>query len=373
MRICIVTPNLVLHDGQGRVNYEIVQEAIRRGYSVTVLAQQLESDLLHHPQVTWIRFSTISFPVQILSDLLFAFQSQQWLRINTHQFEVLQIDGAVTDFVCDVNVVHFVHSAWLKSPVHLSRTQKNLYGLYQWLYTSMNAYRERVAFSKAGSIIVVSDRVKQELLSLGVSENKISVIYNGVDINEFKLGQGDRIALKLPEGVPLALFIGDLKTNRKNLDTVLKALQHLPETHLVVVGNPQGSTYPEMARNFKIHDRVHFIGRRQDIPKVMQSCDFFVFPSRYEPFGMVITESMATGLPVIISKCSGASELATSSSSLVVDPEDTKALVDAMRILSIDINLRKRMGQAARQIAEQHTWRSKAASYINLLEERQTA
>lgn len=370
MKICIVTPNVILNDGQGRVNYEIICEAIRRQHQITIVSKTLATDLLNHPQVTWISHKSFKYPSQLLRDLHFAAQSWVWLKKNAHEFDVVQVDGSVTIYPADFNVVHFVHSAWLKSPVHLSKTRKDLYGLYQWIYSSINSRREKDSFAKAKNIIAVSERVKQELQELGVPENKITVIHNGVDTDEFQLGESNRKELELPPSVRLALFIGDLKTNRKNLDTVFKALQHLPNTHLAIVGNFQGSPYPTLAKTLHLDHQVHFMGRRHDIPKVMQSCDFFVFPSRYEPFGMVVTEAMASGLPVIISTSTGAAEISDSSCSVLVDPEDVTALINAMDSLSQNAELCLKMGDCARSIAEQHTWSSKAIHYINLYEER---
>ena len=370
MKICIVTPNVILNDGQGRVNYEIVCEAIRRHHQVTIVSANLAPDLLDHPQVTWVNHHKFGYPIQLLRDLHFAFQSWAWLKKTAHEFDIVQIDGSVTIAPSDFNVVHFVHSAWLKSPVHLSRTRKDWYGLYQWIYTSINAHREKLAFTQAKTLIAVSERVKKELLEIGVPEQNVVVIHNGVDTSEFQLGESDRTALGLPLSVRLALFIGDLKTNRKNLDTIFKALQRLPHTHLAVVGNFQGSPYPALAKTLKIDHQVHFMGRRHDISKVMQACDFFVFPSRYEPFGMVVTEAMATGLPVIISTSTGAAEIIDSSCSVLIDSEDIAALTTAMEVLSKDSILCLKMGGSARSIAERHTWSNKAIQYMDLYEAR---
>ena len=79
---------------------------------------------------------------------------------------------------------------------------------------------------------------------------------------------------------------------------------------------------------------------------------------------------MASGLPVIISTSTGAAEISDSSCSVLVDPEDVTALINAMDSLSQNAELCLKMGDCARSIAEQHTWSSKAIHYINLYEER---
>ena len=162
---------------------------------------------------------------------------------------------------------------------------------------------------------------------------------------------------------------GDIKSNRKNLDTVLQALVEVPDLHLAVVGDPEGSPYLELAAQLKLSTRVHFLGFRRDVPIIMQSADFFVLPSRYEPFGMVISEAMATGLPVITSANVGAADLVDADSGIVVpEPNDVTALARAMRRLTSDAGLCQRMGQSARIVAEHYSWSKMSSQYVDLFE-----
>jgi glycosyltransferase involved in cell wall biosynthesis len=219
-------------------------------------------------------------------------------------------------------------------------------------------------------VVAVSQRVKQELLDIGVPKEAIRVILCGVDLQEFSPGSADRRKWGLPEQVPLALFVGDIRINRKNLDTVLYALVQVPELHLAVVGTIEGSPYPQLAAQLELSERVHFLGNPQNVvPELMRTADLFVFPSRYEPYGLVVIEAMASGLPVITATTTGAAEIVTPECGVVLsDTEDTQALAQAMSRLA-DHELRNRMGQAARSIAEQHSWASMAQSYVDLFEE----
>jgi len=370
LKICIVTPYVVKGDGQGRANYEVVQEAIRRGHQITLLANQVDPQLQHSSQVSWIPITFGALPTQLLRNLEFAWQSASWLRQHRHFFDVVQVYGAITAVAGDINTVQFVHSAWLRSPVHISRIRRDAYGFYQWLYTACNARWEKPAFLQAKVVVAVSDKIKQELIDIGVPQERIQVILNGVDLDEFAPGDADRKTLGLPENVTLGVFAGDIRTTRKNLDTVLQALSQVPDLHLAVVGSTTGSPFPQLAASLNISDRVHFVGYRRDIAQIMQASDLFVLPSRYEPFGMVVTEAMACGLPVITAATTGAAELITPASGIVLpDSEDTEALAVALSTLVGDRDCRRRMGQAARAIAQKHSWASKAQSYIDLFED----
>lgn len=370
MKICIVTPSVIKGDGQGRANYEIVWEAIRRGHHVTLLARRVAPELEQNNLVNWISISVKSWPTQLVHDMLFSWQSASWLRKHRFEFDLVQVYGAITSAPGDVNTVQFVHSAWLRSPVHTSRLRHDFYGAYHWLYTVLNARWEKKGFVRAKVVVAVSEKISKELLEIGVPKECIRVILNGVDLQEFFPGSADRRKLGLPEGVTLALFVGDIRTNRKNLDTVLHALVQVPELHLAVVGDTVGSPYPQLAAKLEISERVHFLGYRRDVAELMQAADLFVFPSRYEACTLVLLEAMASGLPVITATTAGGAEIVTPECGVVLpDSDDIHTLVQALSILKSDSDGRRRMGQAAQAIAQQHSWASKAKSYVDLFEE----
>ena len=370
MKLCIVTRNILKGDGQSRVNYEIVWEAIRRKYHVTLVATNVAPDLQRHPSVNWIPISVKGYPTQLLKGIVFSWKSAFWLQRNHCEFDIVLANGALTSFPAKINAVHFVHSSWLRSSNHPSRQHRNLHGAYQWLFTKLNAILEEKAFHQAAVIVAVSQQVKQDLICLGISNDKIQVILNGVDIQEFYPGLTDRCRWQLPEQIPVALFVGDIQSSRKNLETVLYALVKVPKLHLAIVGNTEKSPYPQLANTLGLAARVHFLGFQRDVASIMRTADFLVFPSRYETFGMVVTEAMASGLPVIVANTVGAAELITPDCGIVLqDSEDVAGLAKSLDDLASNAEQRQRLGQTARIIAEQYNWHTQAQIYVNLFEE----
>ncbi len=381
MKLCIVTHTVKKGDGQGRVNYEVAKEIIRRGHHLTLLASEIAPELAEDSQVKWIEIPVQRFPTEFIRNFVFAQKSAAWLQKYRADFDLVKVNGAITKTAADVNAVHFVHSSWLQclttsrfasTPVHISRTLRDAYGFYQWLYTALNAHWEKQAFQKAKVVVAVSDKVAQELVDIGVPRSQIQVIVNGVDLAEFTPGVGDaeRQTWNLPENVPLALFAGDIRTTRKNLDTVLYALAKVPDLHLAVVGNTEGSPFPQLAASLGITNRVHFLGYRRDIAAIMRVADLFVFPSRYEACTLVLLEALASGLPVITATTTGGAELVTPECGVVLsDSDDIDALVTALLSLAKDGALMQQMGKAARSVAEQHSWNTMAQTYVDLFEE----
>ncbi|WP_017656150.1 glycosyltransferase family 4 protein [Fortiea contorta] len=370
MKLCIVTHRIKKGDGQGRVNYEVVKEVIRRGHQLTLLATEVAPEVTECPLVSWVKISTENLPLELMRNFVFAKKSANWLHKNRADIDFLKVNGAITTTCADVNAVHFVHSSWLRSPAHISRTRRDIYGFYQWLYTALNAYWEKYAFQKARVVVAVSEKVAQELVNIGVQRDRIRVIVNGVDLVEFSPGISDRQKLGLPADVTLALFAGDIRTSRKNLDTVLQALVQVPDLHLAVVGGITDSPFPKLAASLGLSDRVHFLGYRRDIAEIMRSADVFVFPSRYEACTLVLLEALASGLPVITATTTGGAELVTPECGLVLpNSDDIAALADAMKLIVTDYTLRQTMAKAARAIAEQHSWATMAQTYVDIFEE----
>ena len=369
MKICIVTHKIRKGDGQGRVNYEVAQEAIRRGHHLTLLASEISPELEQNSLVNWISIPVNQYPSEFIRNFIFAKKSGDWLHKNCQKVDLIKANGAITIGATDVNAVHFVHSSWWQSSVHISRQHRDLYGLYQWLYTGINAYWEKQAFQQTKVVIAVSTKVADELVNIGVPKDKIRVIVNGVDLQEFFPGLACRQKLGLPENVTLALFAGDIRTTRKNLDTVLQALVKVPNLHLAVVGKTEDSPCPELANNLGISERVHFLGYRRDIAEIMRSVDLFVFPSRYEACSLVLLEALASGLPVITATATGGAELITPEAGIILPDTDNIDALSAALLSLKDDSLRQQMGKAARAVAEQHSWMTMAQTYLNIFEE----
>ncbi|MCU1321239.1 MAG: glycosyl transferase group 1 [Acidobacteriaceae bacterium] len=370
MRLALLTHKVDFQDGQGRVNYEIAKAALDQGHVVTVFAEYCSAEIAEHPRGSFVQARKRPIPTQLLRNLYYAGKSASWLRQHRGEFDIVQANGFVTWEAADIVAVHFVHSAWLRNPFfpfHWSSFSP--YAYYQRLITMINGYYEKKAFRSAEELIAVSRFTAGEVIELGIPKEKIVVVHNGVDIGEFQPGLGARSEFDLPENVPLALFVGDIKTTRKNLETVLAGMQSIPDLHLVVAGSVDGSPYPAIARELKVSDRVHFIGKTSKIALLMRSTDFFVFPSRYEAHPLVLLEALASGLPVVVSGNFGAADYIKAGGIVFDDPNDVGALTSAMSALVRSPEKRKAMGVAAREQALEMQWSQMAAKYLQIYDD----
>jgi glycosyltransferase involved in cell wall biosynthesis len=304
MKLAIVTHNIVKGDGQGRANYEIARHALQKGHEVTLIANRVDP-LLTEMGAVWrpIHPKFLS-KIDLFLCFEFARRADHMLAAipELERADIIHAYGHTLTVPHHINTSQFVHNAWLNSPVHSSKLNHNVNGAYQWLFSALNARWEKVSYRRAKRVVAASHTVYQELQDIGVTRDRMSVVLNGVDLSEFHPAdpKPDRASLGLPGGdTPLAVFVGDIRSPRKNLESVLKALVSIPNLNLAVVGSVEGSPYPKMAKDLGIAEKVFFLDFRRDVAQILRACDFFVFPSRYEACALVILEAIASGLPVI--------------------------------------------------------------------------
>ncbi len=365
IRLAILSHRFQRNDGQGRVNFEVAKAALECGIHVTILASTCAEELSSHPLCRFVKIGNERLPTELLRNLVYARSSAKWLRAHRHELDIVQANGFVTWEPCDVVSAHFVHAAWGKSPWYPFRSFRP-YSLYQRLYTALNTRWEKSAFLRAKRVIAVARPLVHELVHMGVPEQNIEVVWNGVDTEQFHPGEANREYFGLPSDVPIALFVGDIRTPRKNLDTVLLALREAPDLFLVVAGAVERSPYPAMAFELGVYRRVRFLDKVTEMPLLMRSVDMFVFPSRYEAHPLVLLEAMASGLSSIVSGTFGAGEFLGDGGLILNDPNDVECLAACMKSLASDPTTRRWMGAAGRRRALEMQWSTMADQYLSI-------
>ena len=369
MKIAIVTHTVRHNDGQGRVNYEIVRAALAEQCPVTLVASHVAPALLADPRVRWVPIRIgRAWPTTLLRHQLFAIKSAVWLRKHRREYDVLHVNGFISWVHADVNTAHFVHGGWIRSPYYPYALTNGLRSTYQYVYTRVNAWLERWAYRRSRVVAAVSEKVAAELRETGVAAAKIEVVHNGVDVQAFAAATKARSAFGLPDDAFLLLFAGDLRTPRKNLGTVLRALAQLPSrVHVVVAGRVKGSQFPAQARALGVEERVHFLDFVEDVAGLMHCVDAYVFPSRYEAMSLSLLEAMAAGLPVVTAKTAGGAEIIGPDCGVVLDdPDDAAALARAIAQLADDERLCLAMGAAASRVAQTFGWSRMGARYMDI-------
>jgi len=221
---------------------------------------------------------------------------------------------------------------------------------------------------KAGRVIAISKHTKNDLVKhLKVPEEKIDVIYQGIDHKLFKPTH-----TPAPIKNPYILYVGS-EQPRKNISTLLKAFYKLKkgdrrfsEIKLVKVGSP--GKMPSFRKNtlktidaLNLHKDVVFAGfvQRKELPNYYSNAKCLVLPSLYEGFGRPVLEAMACGCPVITSNTSSLPEV-VGDAGLMVDPRCVNALKNAMKEVLINEGLRRSMVKKGLKRASNFSWQKTA-------------
>ena len=199
---------------------------------------------------------------------------------------------------------------------------------YHWIDTKIYAWKFRQTIREADHIIAISACTKRDILEYGdVDESKISLIYQSC-APKFTVSQ----SAAPPERYILS--VGSIEA-RKNILLAVKALPYLPEElKLVIVGRhtPYTDEIIAFAEKKNLSHRIKIMHGVSDeaLPKLYAEAEAFVYPSRYEGFGIPIIEAISCGLPVVA--CTGSClEEAGGPDSLYVDPDDAQAMAHAIR------------------------------------------
>lgn len=172
---------------------------------------------------------------------------------------------------------------------------------------------QRFYAKRAKKIITPSAYFKSIISGWGVPEERIDVIYNAVDVQRYTLKcskEEARKQLNLDSKVRIILTVARLAP-WKGIDKVIRIfpgiLKKVPKTKYIVIGEGDKSNLEELAKSYKVKDKIIFAGRidYSEMPYWFKSVDALVLYSGYEGFSHVILEAMAAGVPAIVSKKGG--------------------------------------------------------------------
>ncbi len=223
--------------------------------------------------------------------------------------------------------------------------------------------------------VAVSNFVRDDLIrEFGLAPERVVTIYNGVDLDHFRPIADDnvRAAVRRRVGVtgstPMVVFAGN-GFARKGLEFLIRAWPRIGrDAWLVVVGEDRAMLkFRRLSRRLGVSGRVHFAGRRRELAEIFGAGDVFALPSLFEPFGNVVMEAMAGGMPALTSAFAGVSELMPEPMRrfVVADPTNPDEIAAKLGEL---IDRRTELRAAARAAAERCTWDDYGRRFIELVE-----
>ena len=223
---------------------------------------------------------------------------------------------------------------------------------------------QRFVIKRLDRVITSSREGIDELnRALGVRKDKISVVYNGMDVEGFR-NTGEKREEKL------ILFVGNTEDHKKSILFLLEALKGLPEDiRLTIVdeGPPLKKNAFQLVQKIGVQSRVKFTGKvdQKTLVSLYSRATVLVMSSLYEGFGLPAAEAMACETPVVVTRAGALPEVVDDSCGLLVEPGDSEALRDAIMTMLKDKKTRSRMGSSGRKRAEDNfSWPVAAANTL---------
>lgn len=281
--------------------------------------------------------------------------------------------------------IDIYHGLSYELPIGISRTGiKSVVTIHDLIFLRFPQYygfidrliytaKTKRACNAADKVIAISERTRQDLVELlNIDPQKIEVIYQGC-APEFKARQSDdkKRSVKLKYGLPedFVLTVGTIE-ERKNLLLLAKALPHLQtNVPVVVVGKP--TAYLEKVKatlaESNVTEKVIFLHdvSFDDLPAIYQLAKLFVYPSRYEGFGIPVLEALECEVPVIASTGSCLEE-AGGPGSFYIYPDDYKGLAELMDQVLTDEALQQQMIKMGLNYAKAFEDRNLASQLMDL-------
>lgn len=237
---------------------------------------------------------------------------------------------------------------------------------FAFLFGAMFGSRSRAVFravewalaSSTDRFVAVSQDEAATFESAGfIPRAKVRVVPNGVDLERWSSATPlERSELGAPAAAPCVAVVGLLNI-AKGQDLAIRALasRGLEELHLLVVGHGElRGNYEALAKTLGVSARTHFLGWRDDTPRILRAVDALLLPSRWEGMPYIVLEAMAASLPVVATRVDGArGVLEEARCGVLCDVGSVESIAEGLgRLLALDASGRAELAARGRAAVE---------------------
>ncbi|EGD53176.1 glycogen synthase [Thermoanaerobacter ethanolicus JW 200] len=230
----------------------------------------------------------------------------------------------------------------------------------------LSSWMERTGIEAADRVIAVSQGSKEDILKYyNIPEEKVEVIYNGIDLNQYQ--KTDRNIARQKYGIEgkYILFVGRI-SRQKGITHLIDAVKYLPKDIKVVLCASSPDTQEvleEVEQKVKLYDNIIWINKmveKEEIIELYSNAEVFACPSVYEPFGIINLEAMACKTPVVASATGGIKEVVVhEETGFLVEPGNPEELAKYINILLNNKDLAIKFGENGRKrVEEMFSWES---------------
>ena len=364
LRIAYLVHDYHLSGGHSRYVAELARR-FAADHDVHVFANRIEADRadgIHFHKVPAWRANALTTVLSFAVPVTFAAGGD---------FDIIHSQG-FCGFRGNVFTAHICNRAWHQGLEKLAGGATFREAVFNKFATVLEHGTYR--FARHSSVIAISQRVARDIVEFYHCPAPIHIIHHGVDLATFspetrlRWRPATRAQYGFAEDEMIFLYVGDL---RKGAARAIEALARIPHGKLALVSRSPIDAYERAADNAGVGDRVRFLGPTNEVHKVYAAADALLLPSPYDAFAMVVSEAMACGLPVVVSREAGASELIQPGENglILEDAASDAELAEHMQSLSEDPDWAAKLGCAARKSVESLSWDAIAAETMRVYEE----
>lgn len=357
IKIAVVVPKYGLAGGAEHFAFELTERiAQNQAYDIHVFANQWK---VGNAPVTFHKVPILTFP-KWLTTISFAYFTNR--MISKYDFDLIHTHDRI--FSADLCTLHSIpHRLWVKE-----QREKKFLSLFDiatcWVENRMFGNSRSKLFMPVSSIAL-----SKTLQEYKIDQKKLQIIPPGVSLEKFCPPESEmldhRRKLRQQFGFNnndvVIIFVG-MNFEIKGLDVLLSATaeaiknQKENTVKILVVGKGNSPKYKKIAAGLGIAKHIAFTGVRADVDALFQAADIFAMLSKFDTFGMVVTEAMASGLPVIISSNVGAKDIIEDGKNgFIVEKNDALEVAKKILFLMEPKNRLSMVGRA-KKTAEMYSW-----------------
>ena len=340
------------YGGSGIVATELGKELADRGHEIHFISYALPMRL--DRVMANIHFHEVEVPAYPLFD-----HPPYTLVLATKMAEIAESQGL--DLLhCHYAIPHSVSAFLAKSMLYPRKLPvvTTLHGTDITLVGSDRSYLPITRFSidRSDGVTAVSHFLREATINIIGAKSEIEVIYNFVNCNKYKPSENRELRHSFaPKGEKLLIHISNFRPVKRPTDVVeifARVQQKIPSILLMVGDGPERSNAEWFARNSGVDQKVHFLGKQENIEDLIGISDLLLLPSETESFGLVALEAMACEVPVVASNVGGLPEvLMDGVEGFLVEPRDIEKMAERSVSILADDSFRREMGKRAREKA----------------------
>jgi glycosyltransferase involved in cell wall biosynthesis len=343
MKVLHVINNLK-REGAQKLLLDIITHDLNKDHELHLFLlesdNQFESLLKNHRNIKIVRIGVKKNSLKNFTDLFNIIREENYNVIHSHLFP--------SNYYCSIIKFLFPKKKFITTEHSTNNKRRNRL-LFRVIETFL--------YSNYNVIICISEPAKTSLENHLYFSKNIITISNGINFNNVKIdsitnSKEIKYLKKLKNNYYLLFMIARF-TPVKNHNIVINCLDKLnSDIHLVLIGD--GIIINEIktkVRQLKLDDRVHFMGSQENIFELLYYADISIIASKWEGFGLVAIESMACGVPTIVSNVMGLSNI-VENGALKFDPQNSNELAEKIKLIKNSNNLKINLIKNGKDIAQ---------------------